>query len=418
MRRVASPVVVTLAALLLTGCLAERLADAEIDKRIEQESKPYPTPVLLADCLAEACKDSTDDCQASCMAGASEAARPLGEALWACWKGKCHEQTCKNVGDASCIPTCLLERCGDRVMDIIKSEEHGEDGCDATMACVRNRDPTKPGLFTRFGECEKRATADGKAALTTFAKCASATDGNIGKACHAELVACHSDTRSDDGQCYTFAGCYDACKLNGGGTACHDKCRLRLDASGRGLYYKLEACFSSGRSKMCREEVLNCIEPSGTQTCLDTYDCASWCSVAVGQADEIGCLYSCMHRTTPAAAAALMDLQACGAGGTEQTCAEAVKVCADPSGDKTCAYIQPCATTCIAGLAPSMKGNKSMEFHCVLSCLNLASEAAAAAFWEMLGCLQPCTNACAGDSDCEQQCHINTCKSQVQACAK
>lgn len=402
-----------------SACVDSPLSNAELDKRIDAESKAFPTALLVADCLADKCADNANDCHVGCFEQASEGAKPLATKLWECWKTECHLDACARAGDASCMSQCLVQRCGDAVVQVLQTDATGVKTCSDAIDCIEACDASKPGLFTCMGACLASTTPIGKDALNTFAACAGAADGDIKKVCHDELVACYSDTAISTGECHVVAPCIDRCAAQSKGNTCIIKCRDKLSTDGQAKFDPLMTCIENKGFEKCGDKALACVDPAGERSCIDTYACASLCrSVVTADWDGIGCLYSCMHNATPGEADALGKLSACDKGGDQTVCGDGLKTCAAAAGALKCPEVTPCVTKCYSELSVEQtENNEFAAVSCTLQCLNQATVPAAAAYVDYILCFEACKNdkGCDGKPGCNLQCNA-VCKKEQQAC--
>jgi len=400
--------------LLTSGCIDAALTDSELQDRIDKQSKPYPTAVMLADCLGRECQKNSNTCYDICFAEGSEEAKTLGDPLWSCWKAKC--QSSGAAGDElEDMTKCLMLKCAPELRSIIIPGKTGATDCPGTLTCMEQCDPSKTGLFTCYQQCFDEATDVGRNALTQCGECASKIDGEQGDACHAEIVACFSDIQLDSGKCVTFAACSEACPSGKNNDACTLQCRDRLDDDGKKKFDDLLPCFAQGVSTpKCSKAVASCIEPSGPRSCLDTYRCASNCHGAISafsKKDKIGCLYSCMHNGTPDAAENITKIGNCQPGGDSNKCMTGLVDCSAPKGEGSCPGIQTCNDEC-----NKQGGSDNAKVVCLLECLHDAKPAAAKAYTDVLGCYTPCENSCGKSKNCQTKC-ANTCKKELAACS-
>ena len=395
----------------LAGCIDTPLSDEEIGARIEQQSKPYPTPLLVADCLAEKCADNANNCQDACFAGASEVAKEAGDKLWACWKPRCQDDMCKASSDTACMSKCLASRCGPELSATLSKAKTGDQGCAPTYTCMEGCDPKKPGLFSCFDDCFNRATKDGQAALLQLAECSAGNNGEVQSKCHVELVACYSDTVANNGECHTSMPCLETCSDNNAQqTVCYQKCRDKLSDEAKAQFDALVPCFDNkGNDGKCTKALQSCIDPSGARTCLQTYTCQQQCKAKVASIDKNGCLYSCMHNAEASAYAHISGMSGCGEGGDADACGKALIGCAAPDGTVACKDVQPCVTSCTGGA-----DDKTLM--CVVQCLEKASKTAAQQYVDLLLCLYPCQDKCGDKPGCSKACQA-TCSKQLNACS-
>ena len=396
----------------VSSCIDAPLSKADLDERIDTESKRYPTPSLLADCLHEACADNTNDCQKSCFAGASAAAKPIGEKLWQCWKATCHEDLCKTSVDPACMNQCLITRCGPEVVAAVNSASTDTRSCADTLRCMDKCDAKKPGMFACFADCFSRTSPIGQSALIQVAACSAQNDGDVKNRCQTQLVACHSATDAATGKCYTFAPCIETCTGDKiARNACYQACRDKLDDNAKKNFDALVPCFEGselGKPK-CRAALISCLEPSGEDTCLRSYQCHQKCQAAVGEADKTGCFYSCLHNSTDSSVHAALDLASCSDGAPGK-CEAALLSCAEPAGTGSCPDITPCVNTC-------MNGDQGLYIVCVLQCMQTATKPAATAYGQLLACVLPCQDKCGTKQSCADSC-LGKCNKQQNTCKK
>ena len=397
--------------------------DAAAGTDIKTAELPPPdlkTCAGLSDCVAAACASGATGCEKACFAKASAAELQLAQPLFTCVHDKCMVGTCKDSFDPSCVPTCVGGHCRAELAACVDSGATGTGSCADGATCFGNCEAAVDGYYSCTKGCFGSVSADGMVALDAVATCREqATQAGLDPevACKAEMLTCLTAGAAGSKACFEVFTCQGTCTEANMGS-CMQGCVSELSPAAQKTFAELQPCLGASdmfTNPTCVKSFLACISPSGKNTCSQTMTCQSACQAASGGGDSGTCVFNCLHKATPAAAAAFLKIAPCGGNGSPpapaqaEACNEAMVACAGPKGSGTCAQIMTCMGGCGEG--------GSMD--CMFGCISSGSLSSGASFAKFLTCKSTCESQCTASTDqqCYEKCLTSSCPTESAACA-
>lgn len=367
----------------------------------------YTTCVAVSDCVAEACKIYSKDCEKPCLAAASAAAVSKAALLLGCIQSQCSLGLCKDATDTSCTDDCLGQKCGLPLTACVDDGKAGATQCGDALSCFDTCKIASGKPISCIATCYNALDAGGKKALGGLLTCFQ--DKGNPEACSGDLVQCLVSGKTGDKGCYTFFDCQQSCG-NPDDFQCIASCAGQMTAAAQKSLIDAIPCFGQEQTPVCQGKVLACIAPTGVDSCVQTFDCVGKCPQgAPGQDPGPGCAFECLHGGKVETVGLFTELTPCGDPASDKAkCADGFLKCANPAGTKTCGQITACAQACGGGGAG-----------CLLKCLAEGSTASTADWKAAYVCTQACGKQCQADSDpqaCENTCNASQCLTQIKKC--
>jgi hypothetical protein len=154
----------------------------------------------------------------------------------------------------------------------------------------------------------------------------SATAGGADafKSCPGQALQCISGGKTGTAGCWDTLQCINACPKDDGN--CAATCYGKASSAGQKALIAATPCFDKNSDPACPALLTACIDPKGSQTCVQVIDCADKCGKS-GGGDACGLV--CLQQASKTEAQKFLALAQC----SDVPC----KACTTDSCKATCA---------------------------------------------------------------------------------
>lgn len=346
----------------------------------------YPTCVDLSQCVVDACATNKPNCQDACLTSTTQEATVAAVPLLSCVQEKCVKTQCKDSKDQKCMDDCVTGQCMNFLLTCIDNGKTGAASCSTAQTCFQACPLNKPNSLSCLANCYNGMSAIGKGQLKAFGDCAAKNPGpDPTQACGTELIGCLLADKAGPKGCYEAFDCTQACPQTGPESFnCIIGCAAQLTKKAQLEFLAVSGCFGKKNDVLCNAKFVACADPIGKSSCTDSIPCLQKCAGGKDGSPGPGCIFKCLHDTTPDGASKLVDLMNSECPNNAANCpAKDIKAlaCIAPNGTKTCFETALCAQACA-------KDNST----CVYACLQAASLSAAVDAQAVMGCGDPATD--------------------------
>lgn len=395
------------------------------------DGKKNKTCSAVGDCVMAACapKKFEKDCQNACLADSSDAALVPAAGLLSCVQKTCLP-ACKDSTEPGCLSDCMGEKCTSVFVACIAhgTETKGAGTCFESINCFEGCETGKTATpFACNAACLAKTDAVGAKALSAVAECMAKGDE---EACGKELIDCVISGKSGPLACYEVFGCQTECEAKGGSDEqCMFSCVPKLTKEAQGKFMEAMPCFGS-KDPACAAKIMGCVDPSGDQTCAQTFMCTEACSAKAETKDSPACIFGCLHKAKKEAAPAFGAVMAAcddGKGDAEplpgdptptedspptKACMTAIFTCIDPPAvGQKCPEILACNQAC------EKSGDNKGGMGCGVTCATKGAKAEVQAMIDLIDCDNTCSTKCKGGAeDCKGKCMATTCADALAKC--
>jgi hypothetical protein len=292
---------------------------------------------------------------------------------------------------------CFKANCTGFLGACLEDGTNGDKTCASSMGCFDQCSLGKDAPFTCMAACYNALDKANKALLGTFATCANKAVGegkDPEKVCVPEMLACVAGGKTGTKGCWELFPCLKDCQAKGGTEdACVAQCVQQLSKEGQEQFLAMTPCFDKEDDPTCLDKYMACAAPSGTKSCLDSFDCLTKCQQPAKEGeggDDPSCMFVCLHDASPAAAKSFGALMPCmGSDLSKPECIAALDTCIDAKGTATCLDTLKCTVGCQVP-----EGQPDPGPMCMFKCAEKASKTAASAFLAASACMDKNTPEC------------------------
>ena len=315
----------------LSGCLPDRMNDAEIDDAIAAATQANSCTAMVDCAVASGCADDSG-CRELCTKGATSEAAALVDATLTC-RDACVERDCKALAGAKreeCTQRCLVYSCAGDVLACAAAKSSGAAICTDIFGCLESCvAPAAGGPTACVAACAATLAASELALASKLADCMTIAT-NDGKAfattCSAEVASCYAGGVSGSAECFEAFACTETCtKLGKSAAICGRECTGTLNVGAQGDYVGYAQCLMEHptSAKTCDGDLVVCADPSGTLRCQEAVDEIQACVAKSGTESFMSCTALGMHHCKPGSAKPLLDFLRCSTENCADACAKA-----------------------------------------------------------------------------------------------
>lgn len=330
-------------------------------------------------------------CEAGCMAAITTEAKKQAFDFATCLAGPAAQGN-------------LLGGCLPQITACFDNEKKGQKACFEALDSLGGCGDGSDG-FQCIVDLLKTLTPAAQTALGDLLPCLG-QDITPTAACTDKTMACIAPTGADS--CDKSLLCAMGCaKKSGGadpGPGCVYACLHTGTIAGGKTLLSFLGC-DPAKDPACADGLLQCVAPSGSDTCAGVLACASACP-KVGSEPDTACTIGCVQAGSLAGAKTALTAISCS-GKTDGACKDIQQTCYAPSGTKNCLQLGACIQTCGASPTPGK---------CQAACYADASVAAFQDFSAWTQCYSTCAKSCGADDACKKTCLPATCPQAYAAC--
>lgn len=276
---------------------------------------------LLSCAILNCAPDFKAGCQDLCVAAASPEANAAIAPVFSCIDTVCRQGKCAGSADATCMGTCAQQKCGYKSIECAADGKSGTTKCGGTFACL---DACKSDLAC-LGGCYGSLSPSAQADYDALMACAATSSGSDAfKACPGQALQCVSGGVTGAAGCWDTLQCLNSCAKEDGG--CAGTCYGKATGPAQKALLAASACFENGTDPNCPALLTECIDPKGTQSCVQVIACADKCKKDGGGDD---CGLTCLLQASKAEAQKFLALAQC----SDAPC----KACSTDACKATCA---------------------------------------------------------------------------------
>ncbi len=330
-RRLGPALCAAICLLATTGCLPDRLSDAEIDQAIAEASHVTSCAAQVDCALAAGCADDAT-CRADCSKGATGLTAEHVASTLSC-RDTCVERDCKALSGTKrdeCAKRCLVYSCARELLTCADPEPIGTAICTDIFGCLSScLTPAAGGSAACFGSCAANLAPAEFVLARKVADCMTIAIGNnkpFTTTCSAEVATCYAGGVSGSAECFEAFGCAETCaKLGRSAATCGRECIGTLNVSAQSAYINYAQCLTDtpGAPKACDPDFVACADPSGTMGCSAGGDEIQKCIAKSGTEAALSCMAIGVHQCKPLAAKPLVDYVRCFTENCANACPKA-----------------------------------------------------------------------------------------------
>lgn len=264
------------------------------------------TCIATSQCAIDACKDKwSATCGQACANAAATAAAAPASALLSCTTTKCLQGKCAGAATQKCMDDCTASDCPTELIACWEQgATPGSKGCGSVLSCLTACD-SDPKRFTCQAGCYNAMDKAGNAQFKTLSTCIGANGGKT-DACVKESLACVADGKTGSGSCYDVQSCIGKCGTSD--TTCQGACYGNGSANAQTQLLSLLNCVNTSGADKCLDQTVTCATPTGSVGCVDTATCVGACAAGATQG---ACVMDCLHKATSGGAKAFAKLAPC-----------------------------------------------------------------------------------------------------------
>ena len=265
------------------------------------------TCTAASQCAVDACKNGwTANCGQTCANATGKDAAPTASALLDCTTKKCVQGKCATTPTQDCMEACTASDCPSELVACWEQgATPGSKGCSTVLGCLTACD-SNPERFTCKAACYNAADKAGETAFKALSACVAANGGKTDPYVK-ESLTCISDGKTGSGSCFDVQDCVGKCAKTD--TACQGACYGNGSATAQTQLLTLLNCVNTSGADKCLDPTITCATPTGSTGCIDTATCVSGCPTTGDAAAP--CIMGCLHKASANGAKAFGKLAPC-----------------------------------------------------------------------------------------------------------